>query len=1065
MKPTNPPELPRQHWASVPKLLPWLVLAAGIAVTFVLQKKAQQDEHLVQQASFDFQNREITLRIEQRLVAYEQVLRGARGLLEASEAVNRAEFGRYVASLRLGDHYPGIQGIGFSPLILAQTRTRELARIHQLDLPDFAIRPNGERAEYAPVLFIEPFAGPNLRALGYDVYSEPVRRAAMAQARDTDQAAITGKVVLAQETENSSKAGFLMYLPVYRQQMPHQTVTERRANLRGWVSAPFRMDDLMRGILGPQINQVDLEIFDGESTSPTALMEDSNGQLSQQQAQPAKFQATQRLVVSGHTWTLKVSSLPTFDTSLTTQRITELRVSGVLMSALLAWLVWLLASARRNAVGLAQEMTQALREKTTALIDTQVRLHGLIKTLPDLVWLKDVNGVYLACNPRFESFFGAQEADILGKTDYDFVDKALADAFRSNDQAALAAGGPRVNEEWVTFANDGHRELLETTKTPMLDAQGQVIGVLGISHDITERKNSENTLRESEQRFRHLIDHNNAIILQIDPVSGQILEANASACRFYGWSRDEMCAKHIQDINQLSSEQVTSEREAAALAQRNYFVFQHRLANGETRTVEVHSTPITEKNHTFLVSIIHDITDRVHYEQHIFTLMRMQKAILDSRIVGIVKLAHRRFTWANAAFANMLGYQPEELVGQSTRLIYSDDEAHEAFAQAAYPVLQQGDIFRTEIQFQCKDGSLRWFEISGGTSDLNHEDSIWALIDIHHRKLTEAALQKSEAFKLAILNSVPAEIAVVDHHGVILAVNQHWQKFSEENGLEPGQPAPQTGVGTPYLAACQSTAEPELTEAMNARNGIQAVLDGKLSRFQQEYPCHSPQVQRWFTMTVTPMKQEQGIGAVITHTDMTERKQLENEVRQLAYYDALTKLPNRRLLIDRLNQSMAASTRNGCHGALMFLDLDNFKPLNDSHGHDVGDLLLIEVAARLKNCVREMDTVARFGGDEFVVMVRELKPDLEQSTTQATLIAEKIRRALAEPYRLSLPPVAGQMATTVEHHCTASIGVTLFVDHEDKLEDLLKWADMAMYQAKDAGRNRVCFHAPEQEER
>ena len=1025
------------------------MLALGLAVTYVQQEGAVRDEQVAQQFRFDLKNKEITLRIEQRLAAYEQVLRGTRGLFEASESVDRSEFSRYVANLHLEAHYPGIQGIGFSPLMLVHEKASFTKNIRQHDWPDYAIRPEGERPAYAPVLYIEPLTGPNLRALGYDVYSDPVRRAALEQARDTDNTAITAKVVLVQEADQLPKTGFIMYLPVYR--------TLLRPHIRGWVSAPFRMEDLMQGILGDQIDSVDLEIFDGVTPSEATLMVDTDGQLSLNQTVSAQFQSTKQILVSAHTWTLKLRSTPAFDASFSTKRATELRVVGILMSTLLAWLVFLLTSARGRAISLAENMTQELREKTATLLDTQTRLSTLINTLPDLVWLKNVDGVYLACNPRFECFFGAEEKIIRGKTDYDFVEKTLADSFRANDKAALAADCPRINEEWVSFADDGHRELLETTKTPMRDASGRVIGVLGISHDITQRKNMETTLRDSEQRFRHLIDNNNAIILQIDPASGKILDANTSACHFYGWSHDEMCAKHIQDINELTPEKIAQERAAALHEQRNYFVFPHRLANGEIKTVEVHSTPIAVGVQTLLVSIIHDITQRVHYEKHVFELMRMQKAILDSHIVGIVKLTSRQFIWANAAFAEMLGYTPEELVGQPSRIVYASDAAYSAFAQTAYPILQRGDIFRTEIQYQCKDGSLRWFEISGGKSDLHSEESIWAFIDINTRKQTEAALQKSEAFKLAILNSVPAEIAVLDHNGVILAVNGHWQNFATENGIAPGTMPPQTGVGTNYLSICQGSTGAQMEGALDACAGIAAVLDGTLPSFQQEYPCHSPQEQRWFTMTVTPLAQDGLVGAVITHTNLTERKLMENVVRQLAFYDTLTQLPNRRLLKDRLSQSMAASKRSDFYGALMFLDLDNFKPLNDTHGHDVGDLLLIEVAERLKNCVREMDTVARFGGDEFVVMISELATDQAESTEQAALVAEKIRLTLAAPYRLTLAH-EGQANFTVEHHCTASIGVTLFVDHDASQENILKWADLAMYQAKDAGRNRVKFY-------
>ena len=193
--------------------------------------------------------------------------------------------------------------------------------------------------------------------------------------------------------------------------------------------------------------------------------------------------------------------------------------------------------------------------------------------------------------------------------------------------------------------------------------------------------------------------------------------------------------------------------------------------------------------------------------------------------------------------------------------------------------------------------------------------------------------------------------------------------------------------------------------------------------------------------------------------DITERKAAEENIKTLAFYDALTQLPNRRLLHDRLTQTMASSKRDESYAALMFLDLDNFKPLNDAHGHAVGDLLLIEAATRLRNCVRGVDTVARFGGDEFVVILSDLNADKAASTLQAEVVAEKIRDTLSKPYLLPIKN-EGIPDTTVEHHCTVSLGVVLFINHDASEDDILKWADMAMFQAKDAGRNSVRFYRP-----
>lgn len=184
------------------------------------------------------------------------------------------------------------------------------------------------------------------------------------------------------------------------------------------------------------------------------------------------------------------------------------------------------------------------------------------------------------------------------------------------------------------------------------------------------------------------------------------------------------------------------------------------------------------------------------------------------------------------------------------------------------------------------------------------------------------------------------------------------------------------------------------------------------------------------------------------------------EIEQLAFYDPLTQLPNRRLFLDRLGQAVAENKRNAVYGALMFLDLDNFKPLNDTYGHDAGDLLLIEAARRLGGCMRDSDTVARFGGDEFAIILGTLDADLDASKHKADIVAGKIAATLAEPYLL--PQYSTDVATLpISHSCTASIGIVLFGGQNDGQKELLVAADKAMYQAKLTGKNAIVFHRHE----
>ena len=228
--------------------------------------------------------------------------------------------------------------------------------------------------------------------------------------------------------------------------------------------------------------------------------------------------------------------------------------------------------------------------------------------------------------------------------------------------------------------------------------------------------------------------------------------------------------------------------------------------------------------------------------------------------------------------------------------------------------------------------------------------------------------------------------------------------------------------------------------------------------FEVQHRCKDGRLI-WGEVLSKPDRNAQGeiIGYHGITREITERKRLEEQVHQLAFHDPLTHLANRRLMLDHLEQAMSASKRSQRHGALLFLDLDNFKPLNDTQGHGVGDLLLIEVAERLKACVREADTVARFGGDEFVVLLSELSTQPGEADEQAVAIAEKVRTRLAEPYVLRSAP----SAPAIRHECTASIGVAVFHGRDESQNTVIDRADAAMYRAKEEGRNRIqCAPGP-----
>ena len=357
---------------------------------------------------------------------------------------------------------------------------------------------------------------------------------------------------------------------------------------------------------------------------------------------------------------------------------------------------------------------------------------------------------------------------------------------------------------------------------------------------------------------------------------------------------------------------------------------------------------------------------------------------------------------------------------------------------------REGESFSSEVRIRTRSGSLKWIQLSSRPNPAPPgELVVWSgfMLDITERKHAESELRQSEQRFRSIFESAADPIMLISMDGHVRDANpEACRAYGYTRTEFIGK------HGSEFVRSDHIKVFADSVAAINAGQKFSA----ESVDFRKDGTSFSIEVH------IAPLTHHSEPVMLCFIRDITERKQLEEQVRQLAFFDPLTKLPNRRLLSDRLIQTIAASKRSGCHGALIFLDLDNFKPLNDTHGHDVGDVLLIEAADRLKACIRETDTVSRLGGDEFVVLINELAADRAESASEALSIAEKIRNTLAEPYRL----VSGRGADsdqTISHHCTASIGVTLFVNHGASLEEIIKRADTAMYQAKRAGRNQIRF--------
>ena len=416
-------------------------------------------------------------------------------------------------------------------------------------------------------------------------------------------------------------------------------------------------------------------------------------------------------------------------------------------------------------------------------------------------------------------------------------------------------------------------------------------------------------------------------------------------------------------------------------------------------------------------------------------ILRLHHEALGAISQGVwIADAELGITYANPAFEAISGYSESEILGQTPFfLLHSNGETLATLGET----LLSGRSFYGQLANFRKDGTPFWGDLSiNPVRNLagNSTHFVGVIRDItEHRMLQQELRIAATAFES--LHGV----MVTNTKGLILRVNKAFTEMTGYQAEEVVGKSPSILKSGRHEAAFYADMWRQL-EVAGAWYG--EIWDRRKNG--EIFP-------KWQTISAV-----KGADGVITHyvaafSDISESKAAEQEIRNLAFYDPLTQLPNRRLLIDRLQHALIAGARNNRNGALLFIDLDNFKTLNDTHGHEMGDLLLKQVTGRLTECVRGGDTVARLGGDEFVLIFEDLSADRLEAAAQAEIVAEKILDALNQPYILGCE----------EYQSTASIGVTLFSNNDASVDDLLRQADLAMYQSKDAGRNSLRFFQPD----
>ncbi|MDH4262345.1 MAG: diguanylate cyclase [Spirochaetia bacterium] len=451
-----------------------------------------------------------------------------------------------------------------------------------------------------------------------------------------------------------------------------------------------------------------------------------------------------------------------------------------------------------------------------------------------------------------------------------------------------------------------------------------------------------------------------------------------------------------------------------------------------------------------------DAKIRMEYEIQLYQSEELIRNILNSASDAIIGMdsAGLITTW-NPEAEKIFGYKTDYAIGKSLSDLIIPPELREAHKNGLNRFLKTGKshIIGNHIETIAMRSDQTTFSAELTISVIrNKEETFFSAFvrDITERKNSEDALRESEQrYRLLIENS-PMCIHEINLQGKIISMNKA--------GLEMMDLADEDEARKLFYLDSVSEVDKNRIEELLNKSYI-----GETSHFEFKFNSNRYRILK---SCFVPLKNRNGtIEKIMGITeDITQRKIHENVLlesesyfRQLADFDALTKLPNRRLLNDRLGQAMVAGKRSGKYSAVMFLDLDKFKPLNDKYGHNAGDMLLVEVAQRINSCVREIDTVSRFGGDEFIIMLTELDTNKEKAENIASIIADKIRLKLAEPHKF-LYKQENLKEITIEYQCTSSIGVVMFYNHENSAEDILKWADIAMYQAKAEGRNRVSFY-------
>ena len=547
---------------------------------------------------------------------------------------------------------------------------------------------------------------------------------------------------------------------------------------------------------------------------------------------------------------------------------------------------------------------------------------------------------------------------------------------------------------------------------------------------------------ETSQRFSVAMEMFDDGIFMIDRASMRLIHVNDAACRLRKQTRETLLTVTPWELAGLCRTELEAIYDALITGNSDSTPHESLFTRngGATVWVEIRRHARCSSDGWTLVIMVRDITERKLAEVVLQASEVRFRNVFEKAYTGLA-IANMSGTLleANESLAQLLGYTRQDLIGMNVGDFTHPDDlvAERAFLNE----LEAGtrDAYRMEKRYISKHGELLWVKLLVTAIPDEHGkavETIGLILDITERKHAELELRIA-----AIAFETDEAKVVTDADGFILKINK---AMAESSGYSTDEVVGQT----PKLFQSGYHTEDfygEMRETIRHTGKWQGeVWDRR--KCGEIYP-------KWLTISAVTSAEGVVTNYIGTHYDLSEQKKAEGKIEALAFFDQLTGLPNRTLLLDRLKQAMTASGRNDRYSALLFIDLDNFKTLNDTQGHVIGDAFLELVAQRLKSCVREVDTVARLSGDDFVIILSCLNTDQAEAAVGTEAVAEKILASLNLPYLLN----------AAIHHGTASIGATLFKGSMISSEDLMKQADLTMYKAKAAGRNTCHFFDPAME--